>query len=48
MFENRALRSIFGPKREEVAKGYRRLHNEGLHNFYASSDLIKVIKSRMR
>jgi hypothetical protein len=31
MFENMALRGIFGPKREEVAGGWRRLHNEELH-----------------
>jgi hypothetical protein len=34
MFENRVLRKIFGPKREEVAGGWRRLHNEELHNLY--------------
>jgi hypothetical protein len=33
--ENRVLRRIFGPKREEVAGGWRRLHNEELHNLYA-------------
>jgi hypothetical protein len=47
VFENRVLRRIFGPKREEVAGGWRRLHNEELHNFYASSNIIKVIKSRI-
>jgi hypothetical protein len=36
MFQNRLLRRIFGPKREEVAGGRRRLHNEELHNLYAS------------
>jgi hypothetical protein len=47
--ENRVLRRIFGPTREEVAGGWRRLHNEKLHNFYASTDIITVIKSgRMR
>jgi hypothetical protein len=44
-FENIFLRRIFGPKREEVAGGWRRLHNE-LHNLYASSNIIRVIKSR--
>jgi hypothetical protein len=34
--ENRVLRRIFGPKGEEVAGDWRRLHNEELHNFYAS------------
>jgi hypothetical protein len=37
---------IFGPKREEVAGGWRRLHNEELHNLYTSQDIIRVIKSR--
>jgi hypothetical protein len=36
VFETRVLRRIFGPKREEVAGGWRRLHNEELHNLYAS------------
>jgi hypothetical protein len=43
--ENRVPRRIFGPKRGEVAGGWRRLHNEELRNLYASPD-IKVIKSR--
>jgi hypothetical protein len=42
------LRRIFGPKKEEVAGGWRRLHNEELHNLYASPNIIRVIKSRMR
>jgi hypothetical protein len=46
-FKNRVLRRIFGPKREEVAGGWRRLHNEELHNLYASPDIIRVIKSRI-
>jgi hypothetical protein len=46
VFENRALRRIFGPKREEVAGGWRRLHNEELHNLHTSPDIIRVIKSR--
>jgi hypothetical protein len=40
------LRRIFGPEREEVVGGWRRLHNEVLHNLYTSSNIIKVIKSR--
>jgi hypothetical protein len=43
---NRALRRIFEPKREEVAGGWRRLHNEELHNLYATQSVIKVIKPR--
>jgi hypothetical protein len=39
IFEKRALRRIFGPKREEVAGGWRRLHNEGLHNLYSSPNV---------
>jgi hypothetical protein len=46
VFENRVLRRIFGPKREEVAGDWRRQHNEELHNFYASLNIIRVIKSR--
>jgi hypothetical protein len=46
MFENRVLRRIFGPKREEVAGGWKRLHNEELHNLYTSPNIIRVIKSR--
>jgi hypothetical protein len=37
ILENRVLRRIFGPKREEVAGGWRRLHNEELHNLYTST-----------
>jgi hypothetical protein len=37
MSENRVFRRIFGPKREEVVRGWRRLHNEELRNFYTSS-----------
>jgi hypothetical protein len=44
--ENRVLRRIFGPKKEEMAGGWRRLHNAELHNLYASVDVISVIKSR--
>jgi hypothetical protein len=44
MFENRFLRRIFGPKRDEVAGGWRKLHNEELHNF--SPSIIRMIKSR--
>jgi hypothetical protein len=44
--ENRALRRIFGPEREEVAGDWRRLHNEELRDLYTSPDVIRVIKSR--
>jgi hypothetical protein len=36
VFENRVLRRIFGPKRDEVTGGWRKLHNEELHNEYSS------------
>jgi hypothetical protein len=41
VFENRVLRRVFGPKREEVTGGWRGLHNEELHNLYASGNIIK-------
>jgi hypothetical protein len=46
VFENRVLRRIFGPKRDEVTGGWRKLHNEELHNLYCSSSIIRMIKSR--
>jgi hypothetical protein len=46
VFENRVLRRIFGPEREKMAGGWRRLHNEELHNLYASPNNIRVIKAR--
>jgi hypothetical protein len=45
VFENRLLRRIFGPKRDEVTGGWRKLHNEELHNLYASPSIIRIIKS---
>jgi hypothetical protein len=44
-FENRVFRRIFGPKRE-VTGGWRKLHNEELHNLYSSPSIIRMIKSR--
>jgi hypothetical protein len=44
----RVLRRVFGPKREEVAGGWRRMHNEELRNLYASPNIIRVIKTTMR
>jgi hypothetical protein len=46
IYENRMLRRVFGPKREEVVGAWRRLHNEELHNLHASPNIIRVIKSR--
>jgi hypothetical protein len=45
-FENRVLRRISGPKREGEAGGWRRLYNEGLHNLYASPNIVRINKSR--
>jgi hypothetical protein len=44
----RVLRRIFGLKRDEVTGGWRKLHNEELHNLYSSPSIIRVIKSRIR
>ena len=46
VFENRVLRRIFGPKRDEVTGEWRRLHNEELYAVYSSPNIIRVIKSR--
>jgi hypothetical protein len=46
IFENRVLRRIFGPKRDEVTGGWRKLHNEELHGLYSSPSIVKVIKAR--
>jgi hypothetical protein len=39
VFENRVLGRIFGPKRDEVTGGWRKMHNENLHNLYSSPDV---------
>jgi hypothetical protein len=46
VLENRVLRRIFGPKRDEVTGEWRKLHNEELHNLYSSPDIIRQVKSR--
>jgi hypothetical protein len=46
VFKNRILRRIFGPKRDEVRGGWRKLHNAELRNFYSSPSIIRMIKSR--
>jgi hypothetical protein len=48
VFENRVLRKIFGPKKDGVKGGWRKLHNEELHNLYPVPSIIRMIKSRMR
>jgi hypothetical protein len=45
VFENRVLRRIFGPKRDEVTGEWRMLHNEELHNLYSSPDIIRQVKA---
>ena len=47
VFENRVLRRIFGPKRDEVTGEWRRLHNEELYDLYSSPDIIRLTKSRI-
>jgi hypothetical protein len=46
VFGKRVLRRIFGPKRDGVSGGWRKLHNEELHNLYSSPSIIRIIKSR--
>jgi hypothetical protein len=49
VFENRVLRRIFGPEKDEVTGGWRKLHNEELHGLYSSPSIVRVIKAmRMR
>jgi hypothetical protein len=46
VFENRVLRRIFGPKRDEVTGDWRKLHSEELHILYSPPYIIRQIKSR--
>jgi hypothetical protein len=46
VYENRVLRGIFGPKRDEVTMEWRKLHNDELHHLYPSPIIVRVIKSR--
>jgi hypothetical protein len=48
VFENRVLRRILGPKRDEVTGAWRKPHNKQLHDLYFSPTIVRVIKSRMR
>ena len=48
MFENRVLRRVFGPKRDEVTGEWRKLHNEELSYRYSLPNIVRVVKSRMR
>ena len=47
VFESRVLRRVFGPKRDEITGVGRRLHNNELYDQYSSSNIIRVIKSRI-
>jgi hypothetical protein len=47
VFENRVLRRIFGPKRNEMTGELRKLHNKELHDLYSSPSIIRIMKSRM-
>jgi len=46
VFENRVLRRVFGPKRDEVTEEWRKLHNEELMNLYSLPNIVRVVKSR--
>jgi hypothetical protein len=46
VFENKVLRRILGPNRDEATGGWRKLHNEELHDFNSSPSIIRIIKSR--
>jgi hypothetical protein len=46
VFENRVLRRVFGPKRDEVTGEWRKLHNEELNNLYSLPNTVRVVKSR--
>jgi hypothetical protein len=48
IFENKLPRGIFGTQMKNVTEGWRKLHNEQLHNLYSTSNIIRVIKSRMK
>jgi hypothetical protein len=46
VFENRVLRRMFGPKRDEVTGEWRKLHNNEVYDVYSSPNIIRIIKSR--
>jgi hypothetical protein len=46
VFESRVLRRIFGPKRDEVTREWRKLHGEELRDLYSSPNIIRIIKWR--
>ena len=48
VFENRVLRGIFGPRRDEVTGEWIKLHNEGVNELYCSPNMVRVTESRKR
>jgi hypothetical protein len=46
LFENRVLRTVFGPKRDEATGEWRKLHNEELNDLYSVASIVRVVKSR--
>jgi hypothetical protein len=46
VFENKVLRRVFGPKRDEVTGEWRKLHNEELNDLYSLLNIVRVVKSR--
>jgi len=48
VFENKVLRTVFGPKRDEVTGEWRKVHNEELRDLYSLPNIVRVVKSRMR
>ena len=46
VFENKVLRKVFGPKRDEVTDEWRKLHNEKLRDLYSLPNIVRVVKSR--
>jgi len=47
VFENRVLKRIFGPKRDEVTRKWRKLRKEGLNDLYSLRNIVRVVKSRI-
>ena len=46
MFENRVLRKVFGPKRDELTGEWRKLHNQELNDLYSLPNIVRVVKTR--
>jgi hypothetical protein len=48
VFENRALRRLFGPKRHEMVRGWRKLHEEEVHNLHSLPSIIRMMSRKIR